>query len=62
MIKLKTLHLIDPDERGHTRKTFVGTLLGLEEEKVRLELSDKRGGMAVIPLAEIDKANLEEEF
>jgi ribosome maturation factor RimP len=61
-IKLKTLHLIDPDERGHTRKTFVGTLLGLEEEQVRLELSDKRGGMAVIPLAEIDKANLEEEF
>jgi ribosome maturation factor RimP len=61
-IKLKTLVLLDPDQRGHTRKTFVGTLLGLEGDKVRLELVDKRGGVAVIPLSDIDKANLEEEF
>jgi len=61
-IKLKAHGLIDPDQRGHTRKTFVGILLGLEGDQVRLELSDKRGGTAVIPLAEIDKANLEEEF
>ena len=61
-IKLKTLGLVDPDQRGHTRKTFVGTLLGLEEDRVRLELSDKRGGIASIQLSEIDKANLEEDF
>jgi len=61
-VKLRTCSLLDPDQRGHTRKTFVGTLLGLESDHVRLELNDKRGGVAVIPLNEIDKANLEEEF
>ena len=61
-IKLKTLRLLDPDQRGNTRKTFVGTLLGLEGDNVRLEQSDKPGGLALIPLVEIDKANLEEEF
>jgi len=61
-IKLKTLHLLDPDQRGHTRKTFVGTLLGLEGDQVRLEQSDKHGGVAVIPLVDIEKANLEEDF
>lgn len=61
-IKLKTLHLLDPDLRGHTRKTFLGTLLGFEDDHVRLEQSDKHGGLALIPLVEIEKANLEEEF
>ena len=60
--KLKTLHLLDPDQRGYTRKTFVGTLRGLEGDHVCLEQSDKHGGLAVIPLAELEKANLEEEF
>jgi ribosome maturation factor RimP len=61
-IKLKTLHLIDPDQRGHSRKTFVGTLLGFEDGQVRLEQSDKPGGLAVIPFEDIEKANLEEKF
>jgi ribosome maturation factor RimP len=61
-VKLKTLQLMDPDQRGNTRKTFVGTLLGLEDGQVRLELSDKQGGLAIIPFAELDKANLEEEL
>ena len=61
-VKLKTLHLLDPDQRGHTRKTFVGILLGLEGDQVCLEQSDKCGGVAVIPLIEIEKANLEEDF
>ena len=61
-IKLKTLHLLDPDQRGHSRKTFFGTLLGFENDHVRLEQSDKKGGLALIPLDEIEKANLEEEF
>jgi ribosome maturation factor RimP len=61
-IKLKTLHLLDPDQRGHTRKTFVGTLLGLEGDHVRLEQSDNQGGLVVIPLIELEKANLVEEF
>ncbi len=41
-IKLKTLHLLDPDLRGHCRKTFVGILLGLEEGQVRIEQSDEK--------------------
>lgn len=61
-IKLKTRQLLDPDQRGHTRKTFVGVLLGLEAGLVRLELDDRHGGVAEIPLDEIEKANLLEEF
>jgi ribosome maturation factor RimP len=60
--RLKSKHLIDPDQRGTTRKTFVGTLLGFEDGNVRLELTDKQGGVIAIPLADLDKANLEEEF
>ena len=61
-VKVKTLDLLDPDQRGHARKTFVGTLLALEGDQIRLEQSDKTGGLAIIPLADIDKANLEENF
>jgi len=60
--RLKSKNLIDPDQRGTTRKTFVGTLLGFENDLVRLELTDKQGGVIAIPLADLDKANLEEEF
>ena len=60
--RLKSKNLIDPDQRGTTRKTFVGTLLGFEDDNVRLELADKQGGVIAIPLADLDKANLEEEF
>ena len=60
--RLKSKNLIDPDQRGTTRKTFVSTLLGFEDDNVRLELTDKQGGVIAIPLADLDKANLEEEF
>jgi ribosome maturation factor RimP len=60
--RLKSKELIDPDQRGTTRKTFVGTLLGFEDGNVRLEQTDKKGGVVEIPLADLDKANLEEEF
>lgn len=61
-VKLKSKNLIDPDQRGHSRKTFVGTLLGFEDNQVRLEQSDKQGGVVAISMDEIEKANLEEEF
>jgi ribosome maturation factor RimP len=61
-VKLKSKNLIDPDQRGHSRKTFVGTLLGFEDNRVRLEQSDKQGGVVAISMDEIEKANLEEEF
>ncbi len=61
-IKVKTLRMLDPDKRGTSRKTFTGELLGLEGDMIRLELDDKRGGLAVIALGDLEKANLVEEF
>ncbi len=61
-VKLKSNKLLDPDQRGTTRKTFVGNLLGFEDNSVRLEQSDKKGGVISILLSDLDKANLEEEF
>ena len=40
-------------------RTFKGTLLGLEDEKVRLEIE---GQVYELPLQGIAKANLEIEF
>ena len=62
LIKIKTRALIDPDQRGHSRKTFVGELLGLDGEVLRLRLTDKRGGIVAIALADLEKANLEPKF
>lgn len=61
-VKVKCFSLLDPDERGHARKTFTGSLLGLVGDQVRIEQDDKRGGVVTIPLAEISTANLVEEF
>lgn len=62
LVKVKTYEKLDPDGRGHERKTFTGILLGLEDGLVRIEQNDKKGGVAAFPLAAIAKANLEFEF
>ena len=62
LVKLRTRSLLDPDARGHQRKTFVGELCGLDGSTVRLRQTDKQGGEIAIPLAEIDRANLEPKF
>ena len=62
LVKIKTRKLLDPDVRGHQRKTFVGELCGLDGTLVRLRQTDRRGGEISIPLAEIDRANLEPKF
>ncbi len=62
LVKIKTRERIDPDGRGHLRKTFVGELLGLAEDRVRVRQTDKKGGVVELPLDEIDKAHLEPEF
>jgi len=61
-VKIKTLDLIDPDERGHTRKTFIGILLGLHDGRIRLQQVDKKGGEIEIALTEVGHANLDPEF
>ena len=62
LVKIKTRTLLDPDARGHQRKTFVGELRGLDGALVRLRQTDRRGGEISIPLDEIDRANLEPKF
>jgi len=62
LIKLKTFERLDPDNRGHLRKTFVGTLLGLVDGVVTIEQNDKKGGAVSFPLDAIALAHLEIEF
>lgn len=62
LIKVKTREKMDPDGRGHQRKTFVGELLGLEDGIVRIRQSDSRGGEVALPYDGIEKANLELDF
>lgn len=62
MVKLRTQRLLDPDGRGHQRKTFVGELLGVDGTQVRLRQTDRRGGEISIAFEAIDKANLELDF
>jgi ribosome maturation factor RimP len=62
MVKVKMHSLLDPDARGYTRKTFVGILHGAEGEHVVVEQSDSTGGNVLLPLRDIDKANIEPQF
>lgn len=56
---VKTAELLK-DEKGSPRKTFLGTIEGLEEGEVVIRL--KEGPTARIPLEKIVKAHLEFEF
>lgn len=62
LVKVKTFEKLDPDDRGHSRKTFEGELLGIEAGLVRIRQLDKKGGVVEIPLEGIAKANLEFDF
>lgn len=56
---VKTTELLK-DEKGSPRKTFLGTINGVEEGAVVINL--KEGRLARIPLDKIVKARLEFEF
>jgi ribosome maturation factor RimP len=62
LAKIKMSSKCDPDQRGSQRKTFVGKLLGLRDDMVLLEQTDKKGGIVELPLSDIERANLEIEF
>jgi len=62
MVKVKMRSLVDPDARGYTRKTFIGVLQGMEDEHVVVEQSDSTDGKILLPLQDIDKANIEPQF
>jgi len=59
LVKIKTFETI-ADEAGNKRKTFVGTLTGVEGGVVNIHLTE--GQNAAIPLEKVAKANLEYEF
>ena len=59
LIKIRTYEMF-PDDAGNKRKTFLGTLEGLEDGSVRITL--KEGQTASIPLELVAKASLEFEF
>ncbi len=61
LAKIKTLDSIDPDASGKNRKTFIGTLSGLEGDDILLILKNTTDAIR-IPLQQIDKANLKHEF
>ncbi|TYO99712.1 ribosome maturation factor RimP [Geothermobacter ehrlichii] len=61
-IKVKTYERLDPDGRGHERKTFVGILKEADEERFRIEFQDKRGGEAVFTYDQVAGANLDPQF
>ncbi|MDK2846967.1 MAG: ribosome maturation factor RimP [Desulfuromonadales bacterium] len=62
LAKIKSRVAIDIDGKGRGRKTFVGTLEGLCDGKVLIELKEKNGFRVEVPLEDIEKANLEIEF
>ena len=62
LIKVKTAVAIDPDQRGRKRKTFVGTLDGLSDDRVLITVKEKTAVQVAIPLDQIETANLEYEF
>jgi len=61
-VKIKTFDKLDPDGRGYERKTFVGKLLGLEGDSVRLLQLDKKGGEISFAFEQIAAANLDPQF
>lgn len=61
-VKLKSFELLDPDGRGHSRKTFSGVLLGVVEGRIRIEQQDRKGGVVEFSLDQIAKAHLDPQF
>ena len=58
-VKIRTFEML-VDSAGNRRKTFIGTLLRLEDGMVHLNLNEGQG--AALPVEKIAKANLEFEF
>lgn len=59
LVKVKTFEAL-ADDAGNKRKTFIGTLTGIEGEVISVDL--KEGQHALIPLDKVAKSNLEFEF
>jgi len=61
-VKVKTYERLDPDGRGHERKTFAGILKDAGETSFCIEFQDKRGGEAVFTYDQVAGVNLDPQF
>ena len=61
-VKVKSKDAIDPDGRGHNRKTFTGELVGFKDGYVCVRQLDKQGGEIKILLSDLDQARLDPQF
>jgi ribosome maturation factor RimP len=59
LVKVRTYEMLE-DDQGNKRKTFLGTLAGIQDGVINIHL--KEGQNAAIPLDKVAKANLEFEF
>lgn len=62
LAKIKTLDGIDPDQTGRNKKTFTGTLEGVEGSSIKMVLQGKAAKEVSIPHDQIEKAHLVFEF
>lgn len=62
LVKVKTIDPIEIEHFGRGRKTFTGTLVGVEQDTIQLTLQDRQAAEVGIPLANIDSAHLVPEF
>lgn len=61
-VKVKTSESVDPDHRGHERKTFRGILRSADQDGITIVQQDKVGGEVSLRYGQLAEANLEPHF
>jgi len=61
-VRVKSRESLDPDGRGHARKTFRGILQRADDEGLTIAQQDKRGGEVTFRYDELAEANLDPQF
>jgi len=61
-VRVKSRDPLDPDHRGHARKTFRGILQRADGESLTIAQQDKRGGEVTFRYDELAEANLDPQF
>ncbi|RMF46827.1 MAG: ribosome maturation factor RimP [Deltaproteobacteria bacterium] len=61
-VKIRTHERLDPDGRGHERKTFSGLLVDADEAGFTLRFQDRKGGEGRFSYDQVAQANLDPQF
>ncbi|RME40395.1 MAG: ribosome maturation factor RimP [Deltaproteobacteria bacterium] len=61
-VRVKTFEKVDPDGRGHERKTFCGVLVSADEDGFLLRFQDRKGGEGRFRYDQVAQANLDPQF